>query len=212
MDNIEDLLSSIKAEQKAEQHSPAAVPEPSGTPLTPSEGRSAPVGETHSVEDLLGQLEGHPPQVSSGINAILADLPTAKRDKPLDLSKLAPSSRSSPPDPPFTAAPLPVLQDLKARYLEEQRQREAQEREEQERRRQEQEAALAQQRQDEERQAKEKQARLEKAAQTWLNQLQPLSGEAIWFDEFARHYRSRLEAAIDYLNLESDVNSSPETN
>ena len=94
------------------------------------------------------------------------------------------------------------MEVLKAQYAEEERQRQAEARAEQERLQQEQEAALARQRQAQERQAQEKQARIEKAAQAWLKQLDPLCGEAIWFDEFASHYPSRLAAAIDYLNLD----------
>jgi|GEM_PF-2371168 hypothetical protein len=245
MGNIEDLLSSIKAEQTAsplKAESSPVIPK-----VEPEDPKPSGSGETRSVEELLGQLEGHPPSnlahssptpPSAALNALLADLP-AKRDlsqpdlpeaappktldqilaqpvqafpKSLDHSNFPPSDRlpSVKSSEPFkssepaglTSSPLPILEDLKTQYVEEQRQREAQERAEQERLRQEQEAALAQQRQEQERQAQEKQARLEKAAQAWLSQLEPLSGEAIWFDEFASHYPSRLAAAIDYLNLD----------
>lgn len=36
-------------------------------------------------------------------------------------------------------------------------------------------------------------------AKAWLHQLDPLSSEGMWFKEFARHYASELEAALDYL-------------
>ncbi len=36
-------------------------------------------------------------------------------------------------------------------------------------------------------------------AKAWLQALDPLSAEGIWFQEFAKHYPSELEAAVDYL-------------
>ena len=47
--------------------------------------------------------------------------------------------------------------------------------------------------------AKEQQARSE-AAQKWLKELDPLSGEGLWFAEFAKNYNSHLEAAIALLS------------
>jgi len=37
-------------------------------------------------------------------------------------------------------------------------------------------------------------------AQEWLEKLEPLSPEGMWFDSFAQSYPSKLEAAIEYLN------------
>lgn len=37
-------------------------------------------------------------------------------------------------------------------------------------------------------------------AQQWLRQIQPTTEEGLWFEEFAHHYPSRLEAALDYLS------------
>jgi hypothetical protein len=48
-----------------------------------------------------------------------------------------------------------------------------------------------------ERQKKEKQRK--QKAQKWLDNLEPYSEEGLWFEDFARSYSSRLEAAIDYL-------------
>ncbi|MCA1904210.1 MAG: hypothetical protein LDL47_05155 [Cyanobacteria bacterium KgW148] len=36
-------------------------------------------------------------------------------------------------------------------------------------------------------------------AKEWLKELDPLSSEGLWFKEFAKHYPSELEAALDYL-------------
>jgi hypothetical protein len=38
-----------------------------------------------------------------------------------------------------------------------------------------------------------------KQATEWLKQLDPLGGEGLWFEEFAKNYPSRLEAAIALL-------------
>ncbi len=43
---------------------------------------------------------------------------------------------------------------------------------------------------------------LKSKAQEWLEKLEPLSPEGMWFDSFAKSYPSRLEAAIEYLNSE----------
>jgi hypothetical protein len=40
---------------------------------------------------------------------------------------------------------------------------------------------------------------LQSEAQTWLQKLDRQSVEGRWFDDFACHYESRLEAAIEYL-------------
>jgi hypothetical protein len=40
---------------------------------------------------------------------------------------------------------------------------------------------------------------LNKYAQDWLEKLDPLSTEGIWFESFAEGYPSKLEAAIEYL-------------
>lgn len=42
---------------------------------------------------------------------------------------------------------------------------------------------------------------LEKEAEKWLKQLDPHSQEGLWFEEFAYRYPSKLEAAIDYLQV-----------
>ncbi|MGB6295362.1 MAG: hypothetical protein WBF90_04155 [Rivularia sp. (in: cyanobacteria)] len=39
-------------------------------------------------------------------------------------------------------------------------------------------------------------------AQEWLEKLEPLSSEGMWFESFAKSYPSKLEAAIEYLNSE----------
>ncbi|MFN9861140.1 MAG: salt stress protein, Slr1339 family, partial [Pseudanabaena sp.] len=36
----------------------------------------------------------------------------------------------------------------------------------------------------------------EQKSKEWLKMLDPLSGEGLWFEEFAKNYPSKLEAAI----------------
>ena len=48
-------------------------------------------------------------------------------------------------------------------------------------------------------QQQQKKANLEKTARQWLKNLDPLSGEGLWFTDFARNFSSPLEAAIAYL-------------
>lgn len=43
---------------------------------------------------------------------------------------------------------------------------------------------------------------LKSQAQDWLDKLEPLSPEGMWFESFAKSYPSKLEAAIEYLNSE----------
>ena len=46
-------------------------------------------------------------------------------------------------------------------------------------------------------------AALQKSAEQWLDQLDPLSSEGIWFEKFAEGYPNKLLAAIDYLQTNS---------
>jgi len=50
--------------------------------------------------------------------------------------------------------------------------------------------------------------KLVRQAETWLKTLDARSGEAAWFEEFAAKYSSRVEAAIEYLNLEAQSESA----
>jgi septal ring factor EnvC (AmiA/AmiB activator) len=52
-------------------------------------------------------------------------------------------------------------------------------------------------------QEKQRQAIITQKAQQWLEQLDPLSGEGIWFADLAKHYPSTLAAAIALLINES---------
>jgi hypothetical protein len=43
---------------------------------------------------------------------------------------------------------------------------------------------------------------LRKKAKEWLDKLEPLSQEGIWFEKFAQNYQSQLDAAMDYFGIE----------
>ena len=51
--------------------------------------------------------------------------------------------------------------------------------------------------------SRQRRGELVRQAETWLKNLDARSGEAAWFEEFAAKYSSRVEAAIEYLNLEA---------
>ncbi len=57
-------------------------------------------------------------------------------------------------------------------------------------------AEIAKERQRQEQAKRQEQERL---AKEWLEQLDWLSAEGVWFEKFARNYASNLEAAIAYL-------------
>jgi hypothetical protein len=72
------------------------------------------------------------------------------------------------------------------------------------------EAQERQQRQAEEQSQRERFQQLQRQAlrrdaEAWLKKLDPLSGEGLWFGEFAEGYPSRLDAAIDYLAALKEV-------
>ncbi|HEY9747058.1 MAG TPA: hypothetical protein V6C63_00050 [Allocoleopsis sp.] len=113
-------------------------------------------------------------------------------------------SEATPPPVPPTSAPLPapppdplrspqdsidsLLAEVKGQY-------EVQDAAVQEAQRQQLEA-------EHQRQAQLQQVRreaLSRTAQDWLKNLDPLSTEGLWFNQFAEQYSSKLEAAIDYL-------------
>lgn len=115
------------------------------------------------------------------------------------------------PTTQITAQEPTVLADLKAEYeeqvrlaqVEQQRQLE-QEHLEQERLEQERQRQLKVQRQEQERLEQQRRLALERQAYAWLEQLDPLSGEGLWFGRFAENYPSQVEAAIDYLAAEQN--------
>jgi hypothetical protein len=99
----------------------------------------------------------------------------------------------SPPPPPRSRSPQDPIESLLA---EVKGQYETQDAAVQEVQRQQ--LAAEQQRQAQLQQARR--AAVSRTAETWLKNLDPLSTEGLWFNQFAEKYTSRLEAAIDYLS------------
>ena len=190
--NIDQLLSSLKAQQKTEK-TPVTNPADAQAPVAPTGGGLP--SKPHSVDELLTQLQGTKPKEKAIV---------------LPSTPIVPAPVFSSPAPlvvPLAGASNPVLDELKAEFAERQRQEAEQERilaaqqqREAERLAQVQQAALEKERQEQARLAQEQRKKLEKKAETWLKQLDPLSGESLWFDQFATHYASRLEAAVAYLS------------
>ena len=209
MDNIDRLLSSIKAEQEQKR--------PSSPPPVPAEPQpsSLPASSPQSIDDLLQQIHGEAPPFDMGKPMDTGKPTSSDRLTTLKNTLATPSpaaSGSAVPTPPvskLTSAPLPVLQDLKAEFQEQQRQaereqqrQEAARQREAERQERERQAALEKERLAQEQAARAKELQRQRQAEDWIKKLDPLAGEGIWFEEFASHYQSRLEAAIAYLNLE----------
>jgi hypothetical protein len=129
------------------------------------------------------------------IDDLLAQIKAEYQTKPQDVSQPSPIPPGVRPiDPPTSSAVDHLLSELGGEYRE-QEQAEAQER---------------QQQQEEERRKQERCQQLQRQAlrrdaEAWLKKLDPLSGEGLWFAEFAEGYSSRLEAAIDYLEALKEV-------
>ncbi len=161
------------------------------------------MGRQESIEDILAELKGengHPPakvlhhetkvdvspQVlpQASLDALLADLnlATPQRHSPLEALLQRVKQEDFTPSP-FTVQiatqasnqinASPIAYELEQVAVEIAKQH--------------QEQKLAKQRQQ------------EQLASEWLEKLDWLSGEGIWFEKFARNYESHLQAAIAYL-------------
>ena len=189
--NIDQLLASFKTQPKAEK--PIVPPQEEAGSTTAGSGLPP---APHSVEELLTQLNGKPvlPPEKTIVSAPF---------QPNSIASVSPPPVFSPPVPNLPSLQKnPLLDDLKAEFAERQRQEAEQQRLREEQQRREAERLAQEHRVAQERLAQEKRKLLEKKAEVWLRELQPLSGEALWFDQFASHYPSRLEAAIVYLSEE----------
>ena len=200
-DSVEDLLAQIKAQYGEAVPSDAPQPpQPTPPPQSPSSQPSE-VRPPGSIDDLLAQIQGQSPPSSP------SSQPSASHSQPFPVSpsSVSPAPPSSQGDAPqmeaFASADteaqrLPksstdhMLDQLKAHY-EEQARIEELKRQDQLRAEQRRQEALRQ----------KKRAAVTQQAEDWLKKLDPRSGEAAWFEEFAAKYHSRVEAAIDYLGL-----------
>ncbi|GAB4369915.1 MAG: hypothetical protein Kow00121_10180 [Elainellaceae cyanobacterium] len=188
-DSVDDLLAQMQAKYtdaadapKNKASTPAAGQVSPAVPA-PLPAKPSALDPSDPIDRLLLQVQEsgvNPPSVQSS--------PHASTRSPGSASNLNPSTA---PLPDSTADPL--LGQIKAQYEQHDRAEalKKQEAQQQEQRRQEQ---LKRQRR----------AALHQRAEAWLKSLDPRSGEAVWFEEFAGKYHSRIEAAIDYLGLESD--------
>ncbi|PAX52730.1 salt stress protein, Slr1339 family [Brunnivagina elsteri] len=123
--------------------------------------------------------------------------PKTQQPNPLSVKPNSFSTSNSSKTPQSNSGVDKLLDDVKADFQQKDLAKELQRQEEIE----------AENKRQEEIKLKQKQT-LEKQAKTWLEQLEPLSQEGLWFEKFAEGYPSNLEAAIEYLQgLETDTNS-----
>ncbi|NJO40457.1 MAG: DUF1682 domain-containing protein [Cyanobacteria bacterium CRU_2_1] len=208
-DSLEDLLAQMKAKYGGADNADAP-PKPSAAnnpprpqPQSPQVKPSQPSG---SIDDLLADVQGRPaPQTPQPSKSQFPPIST-----PSDHPRQSTPSLGTFADQGLIksdvgqAATDNLLSQLKSQYedidraeeLKQQEQLRAEERKHQEQIRQE------QRRQEELK--RQRRAALEKHAEEWLKKLDPRSGEAAWFEEFATKYPSRLEAAIDYLGVSEE--------
>lgn len=215
-DSVEDLLAQIKAQYGDASQSdpspgspadlPSSVESSSQSPASPSRPTIEPKssGASGSIDDLLADIAGKPaPAQPSGhshpssIPSFSSSLPDWQT--PVSLPDEKQSEKANQVKKISTDR---LLDDLKAQYAEHDR---AEALKQQEQRRVEALKQQAQLQQEQRRQAelkRQKHRAILQQAEEWLKRLDPRSGEAIWFEEFAAKYESKLEAAIDYLGLE----------
>lgn len=217
-DSLEDLLAQLKAQyqggSQADKNQPGEdQPNADAPPISmpsPAKSQSSspqpsqlelPV-QPDSIDNLLSQIEGKstpqganvsPPPLSGSSKAFPASSSAPQTDWQ-QLKALADQKReqdsSTFPSQAQPSSSDALLNDLKRQY-QAQDQAEALKQQEQQR--------AEQLRQEQLKQKKRTQAI--KQAEAWLKTLDPRSGEAVWFEEFASKYESRVDAAIDYLGL-----------
>lgn len=179
MDPIDQLLAKLGS-------SPANPPSPPTAPKSTSP-------ETDSGANSGQSINGRSitPDASKTIDDLLRSLGEPAKQTVRD------QLQASPPSANFARSlPVPEIQS----YQQEQVAMElaAQEKQQQQARMYEQrQAALAQQRRQE----------LRQQAQAWLQKLDKKSVEGRWFEDFACHYESPLDAAIEYFVALQEINS-----
>jgi hypothetical protein len=172
-----DQLLAQLGSSPANPPSPQAVPKPTSPQI--NSGKSITPGASKTIDDLLRSL-GEPAKQTV-------------RDH----------LQASPP-PPVRSLPVPEIQSYQqeqvaiaegaSRAIE----LAAQEKQQQQARLYEQrQAALAQQRRQD----------LRQQAQAWLQKIDKKSVEGRWFEDFACHYESPLDAAIEYFVALQEINS-----
>ncbi|MEM9925765.1 MAG: hypothetical protein AAF915_18785 [Cyanobacteria bacterium P01_D01_bin.50] len=138
-----------------------------------------------SIDKLLSELKAEYQQSANSQESKIGEVEKVKKEK-LDSSVLSSSLFTS--SPPKKDAIDSILSEVKQDFEEKQLLDEKQKQQEIENERIQQEKL------------KQKQIEaLKSKAQQWLEKLEPLSPEGLWFDSFAQNYPSKLEAAIEYL-------------
>lgn len=212
-DSLEDLLAQLKAQYEGDAQSggnqPDADKPPGSTSLPakpqascPPKTRSESLTQPDSIDDLLSQIEGKstgqgtPPLPPPSVTAS-GSFPSASSAHQTNWQQIEAVAHEAldPKLPTFQSeaqspASDALLNDLKIQYQEQDRV-EALKRQEQQQ---------AEQIRHEQRQRKKRTQAIQHA-EAWLKALDPRSGEAAWFEEFASKYESRVDAAIDYLGL-----------
>lgn len=193
-DSLEAILADLKRAQGSASPQPVPAnsseksygPPQSASNLT-SQPKPVPVNSSASLDDLLTSIEGKspkaqvpviPPNISlnSGENLGI-DIGASANSNTTEALFFFPQEPIFSPDPHLQEGMREELRQA-ARYLQEQeelRQREL------------------------EAQRRERLQVKAKEAQDWLKNLDRLSSDGLWFEQFARQYPSELEAALDYL-------------
>lgn len=207
-DSVEDLLAQIKAQYAdttqpeapqpgAASSQPAPAPQPPQSPQ-PAAADSSSGSSSGSIDDLLAEIEGKPAPAQQPQR--LQPFPSVTQT---DWQQVSPAQSERPEAIGETkSATDRLLEDLRTQYDQHDR---AEELKRQQQQRAEELKQQEQIRQEQRRQAelkRHKQLAVMQQAEEWLKRLDPRSGEAAWFEEFAAKYESKLEAAIDYLGLD----------
>jgi hypothetical protein len=189
-DSIDDLLAQIQPASTQPSQAQGA------NPLPPEPAAPLP-HPAKAIENLLADLDSLDAGSAASRPRPNPSQPSAnpRFDALLDQTPVQPlnSGLGGAPDLFKAESANQMLADLKALY-QEQDQAEALRQQEMLRAEQERQATLKRQRQ----------GAIKQRAQAWLEKLDPASGEAAWFEEFAAKYDSRVAAAIDYLGLEAE--------
>ncbi len=180
MDPIERLLAKIQ-QDSTQSVEPQVAPQPVIQPMHADEEKPS---TNRSLDDLLHELNIQSVQATP--SSQLPSTPPPSLDRLLDqispVAKPGRSTSSQPPDKP----PIPLARTTPNTTTTKQAEQRQRQRLQAEQRRQ-------------YKQRQRQQAILRRQAENWLQQITPNTEEWLWFEEFAHHYPSRLEAAMDYL-------------
>lgn len=151
-----------------------------------------------SIDKLLAQIKAQEQKPTAANKQSPAELPIAPTsaidnllaqvEADCQTSPAQPKTRNTQQLPPQSSGIDNLLSQVKA-DLQEQDKLEAQQKQQQ---------IQAQQLQQEQQRQKQLES-LKVQAQAWLEKLDPLSSEGLWFERFAEGYPTKLAAAVEYL-------------